>query len=78
MNRILVTLCLLACAAFAADEKPAAPQNFKHRLTGLFSPDRETALHAALKCRLPQQHAVPYIIYDIANETQAAVARTAP
>ena len=49
MNRILVTLCLLACAAFAADEKPAPPQNFTHRITGLFSPDRETALRSALE-----------------------------
>ena len=52
MNRILVTLCLIASAAFAADEKPAAPQNFTHRITGLFSPDRETALRTGLE-KLP-------------------------
>ena len=49
MNRILVTLCLLACTAFAAEEKPAPPQNFTHRITGLFSPGRETALRTALE-----------------------------
>jgi len=49
MNLILGTLCLLACAAFAADEKPAPPQNFTHRMTGLFSPDRETALRTAME-----------------------------
>ena len=49
MNRILAALYLLACAAFAADEKPAPPQNFTHRITGLFSPDRETALRTALE-----------------------------
>ena len=30
----------LAATAFAADEKPAQPQEFKHRVTGLFQPDR--------------------------------------
>ena len=49
MNRILAALCLLACSVFAADEKPAPPQNFTHRITGLFSPDRETALRTALE-----------------------------
>ena len=49
MNRLLAMLCLLACPVFAADEKPAQPQNFTHRITGLFSPDRETALRAALE-----------------------------
>ena len=44
-----VALIALACSAFAADEKPAQPQNFTHRITGLFSPDRETALRAALE-----------------------------
>jgi len=42
-------LLALACAAFAADEKPAPPQNFTYRITGLFSPDRETMLRTALE-----------------------------
>lgn len=34
-------LCVaLAATAFTADEKPAQPQEFKHRVTGLFQPDR--------------------------------------
>ncbi len=31
---------LLVATAFAADERPARPQEFKHRVTGLFQPDR--------------------------------------
>jgi len=52
MNRILAALCLLTCAASAADEKPVPSQNFTHRITGLFSPDRETALRTGLE-KLP-------------------------
>ena len=52
MNRILAALYLLACAVFAADEKPAPPQNFTYRITGLFSPGRETALRTGLE-KLP-------------------------
>jgi len=71
MNRILAALCLLACAAFAADEKPAPPQNFTHRITGLFSPDRETALRTGLE-KLPDvklvsvdfEHAEAVFSYD--------------
>ena len=34
-------LCVtLVATTFAADEKPAPPQEFKHRVTGLFQPDR--------------------------------------
>ena len=34
-------LCVtLVATTFAADEKPAHPQEFKHRVTGLFQPDR--------------------------------------
>lgn len=34
-------LCmLLAATVFAADERPLRPQEFKHRVTGLFQPDR--------------------------------------
>ena len=49
MNRLTAILCLLACAVFAADEKPAQPQNVTHRIIGLFSPDRESALRTALE-----------------------------
>ena len=44
MNRPLAMLCLLARSVFAADEKPAPPQNVTHRIIGLFSLDRESAL----------------------------------
>ncbi|MST00672.1 MAG: cation transporter [Pedosphaera sp.] len=45
MKTLHKILSALACAAaalttFAADEKPATPQEFKHRVTGLFSTDR--------------------------------------
>ncbi len=49
MNHILFTLCLFTCAAFAADEKPAPSQNVTYRITGLFSPGRETALRTAIE-----------------------------
>ena len=49
MNRLLIILCLLASPIFAADEKPAEPQNFTHRITGLFAPSRETTLRTALE-----------------------------
>ena len=71
MNRLLAILCLLACSVFAADEKPAPPQNFTHRITGLFSPERETALRTALE-KLPDvklvsvdfEHAEGVFSYD--------------
>jgi hypothetical protein len=31
---------VLASTVFAADERPARPQEFRHRVTGLFQPDR--------------------------------------
>ena len=46
---ILALTLLLPLAGLAADDQPAPPQNFTHRITGLFSPDRETALRAALE-----------------------------
>ena len=49
MNRLMATLCLVACVVWAADEKPAPPQNFTHRIYGLFSPGRETALRTGLE-----------------------------
>ena len=35
---------LLAATAFAADERPERPLEFKHRVTGLFQPDRVVEL----------------------------------
>ena len=47
-------LCmLLAATAFAAEEKPAQPQEFKHRVTGLFQPDRVEDL-GRLLAQLPE------------------------
>jgi copper chaperone CopZ len=37
---------LLATTAPAAEERPAQPQEFKHRVTGLFQPDRVEDLRA--------------------------------
>ena len=46
-------LCLLAAASLqAADESPAEPQPVKHRVTGVFSPDRQNDLREVLK-KLP-------------------------
>jgi copper chaperone CopZ len=41
-------LLLTAVLAWAADEKPANPQVFKHRITGLFSPERAAVLREAM------------------------------
>ncbi len=49
MNRLIATLCLSACVVCAAEEKPASPQNFKHRITGLFSPQREAVFRTGLE-----------------------------
>lgn len=46
-------LCLLGIVGGqAADQKPAEPQPVKHRVTGLFSPDRQNDLLEVLK-KLP-------------------------
>lgn len=42
---LLLFTAVLACAA---DEKPASPQLFKHRITGLFSHEREAVLREAV------------------------------
>jgi copper chaperone CopZ len=47
--KTLLILLLTAVLACAADEKPASPQLFKHRITGLFSHDREAALRDAMQ-----------------------------
>ena len=45
---VLLTAALLAGAA-AADEKPAKPERFTYRVTGLFAPDREKDLRDGFK-----------------------------
>ena len=44
----LLIIMLSAVLAVAADEPPANPQTSTHRITGLFSPDREADLRRAL------------------------------
>ena len=49
----LLMLCLfVATAASGADDKPPEPQPIKHRVTGLFSPDRKDDLREVLQ-KLP-------------------------
>lgn len=46
-------LCLLGVVSLhAADDKPAEPSAVKHRITGLFSPDRQIDLREVMK-KLP-------------------------
>ena len=52
--KVLAALLLVSLVALGADEKsatlsPGAPPHWKHRITGLFSPDREADLRAALE-----------------------------
>src|SRR4051812_5200839 len=66
---ILFLTTLLACAA---DEQPASPQLFKHRITGLFSHEREAVLREAILQEIPDiellsidfDHAVGTFRYD--------------
>ena len=44
LNFIAIVSLLVTTVMFAADDKPAEPQPVKHRVTGLFSPDREADL----------------------------------
>lgn len=44
----LLILLFTAIFACAADEPPAGPQLFKHRITGLFSHEREAVLREAM------------------------------
>ena len=65
MKRLLLTLLLSLTAAFAGEE------NVTHRITGLFSPQREAALRAAME-KLPGvklvsvdfEHAEAVFAYD--------------
>ena len=74
--KVLSTLLFVASIALGADEQsatqtPGAPPHWKHRITGLFSPDREADLRAALD-RIPGvqlvsldfQHAEGDFAYD--------------
>lgn len=50
---VIMFLCLLIVpAASNADDKPPEPQPIKHRVTGLFSPDRQDDLREVVK-KLP-------------------------
>ncbi len=67
---LLATLSLLAFVSAAA-EQAAQPRTFTHRITGLFSPDRESDLRAALGkipdlklIRVDFTHAEAVLIYD--------------
>jgi hypothetical protein len=56
MSRSFTTLLLLFLVAIpcSADDKPAEPQPVKHRLTGLFSADREADLQLVFKEKIPE------------------------
>ena len=49
---ILILLALIATLSRAADNQPAEPQPIKHRVAGLFSPDRQDDLRQVMK-KLP-------------------------
>jgi len=49
----LLTILLLTAPANRAADAPAVPKSITHRITGLFSPDREFDLREALKA-LPE------------------------
>lgn len=70
MKRLITALLLVVAAiGHAADE--SKPETFKHRITGLFSPQREAALRAAME-KLPGvklvsvdfEHAEAVFAYD--------------
>ena len=56
MKLILITILSLfiTTVADAADDKPAEPQPVKHRVTGLFSPDREADLKKVFAEKIPE------------------------
>ena len=47
--RLCVMFFLLASPFAAANDKPAKPERFTYRVTGLFAPDREADLRAAFR-----------------------------
>ena len=49
----LVALAAISSATFAADDKPAEPQPVRHRVTGMFSPDRQDDLREVMK-KMPE------------------------
>lgn len=58
VQHLLVETLLLICLTFTAapctaDDKSPEPASIKHRVTGLFSPDREDDLREILKDKLP-------------------------
>lgn len=66
----IASFCLVTFCVIGADPIPQ-PQNFTHRVTGLFSPDREADLRAALQAipdvklvHLDFEHAEAVFSYD--------------
>lgn len=54
LHLITMFLLLITAATFAADDKPVEPQPIKHRVTGLFSPDREADLKKVFAEKIPE------------------------
>lgn len=66
MKPIIVTMfsLMITTILFAADEKAAESQPIKHRVTGLFSPDREADLKKVFAEKIPE---VKLISVDFKN-----------
>ena len=54
LNLIAIVSLLVTTVMFAADDKPAEPLPVKHRVTGLFSPDREADLKKVFAEKIPE------------------------
>ena len=54
LSLIAMVALSVASLSFAADDAPAEPQPVKHRVTGLFSPDREADLKKIFAEKLPE------------------------
>lgn len=65
MQQTFITLFSLMIATVSlADDKPTDPQPVKHRVTGLFSPDREADLKRVLAESIPD---VKFVSIDFPN-----------
>ena len=54
LSLITIFSLLVTTMMFAADDTPAEPQPVKHRVTGLFSPDRESDLKKVFAEKIPE------------------------
>ena len=54
LSLLAIFSLFVATHSFAADDKPAEPQPVKHRVTGLFSPDREADLKKVFAEKIPE------------------------